>query len=97
MVMEIALFTAVPGKGEALRAGFLAALPIIRGAQGCKSATMRQQVEDSEQFALLIEWETLDDHLVTFRSGPRFPEYRSHINGLFTGAPVVNHYEVVEG
>ncbi len=97
MVLEIALFTATPGKGAELRAGFLAALPIIRGAQGCRSATMRQQVEDPEQFALLIEWEALDDHIVTFRSGPRFPEYRSHIDGLFAGAPVVNHYELVEG
>jgi quinol monooxygenase YgiN len=97
MVLEIALFTATPGKGAELRAGFLAALPIIRAAQGCRSATLRQQVEDPEQFALLIEWETLDDHIVTFRSGPRFPEYRSHITGLFVDPPVVNHYEVVEG
>ncbi|MGH2503632.1 MAG: putative quinol monooxygenase, partial [Ktedonobacterales bacterium] len=50
MVLEIALFTATPGKGAELRAGFLAALPIIRAAQGCRTATLRQQVEDPEQF-----------------------------------------------
>ncbi len=97
MVLEIAQFTAAPGKGPQLRARFLAALPIIRGAEGCRSVTLRQQIEDPEQFVLLVEWETLEHHTVTFRSGPRFPEYRSHIDGLFAGAPDVRHYELVEG
>ena len=97
MVLEIARFTAAPGKGSQLRAGFLAALPIIRGAEGCRGVTLRQQIEDPEQFVLLVEWETLEHHTVTFRGGPRFPEYRSYIDGLFAGAPDVRHYEWVEG
>ena len=96
MVTEIAQLTAQPGKTEALRAGLLAALPVIRGSQGCVSASVSQQVEDQSVMILTIEWQTLEDHMVTFRSGPRFAEYRSHINGLFVEPVVARHYQRVE-
>lgn len=97
VVTEIAQFTAQPGKTEELRAGLLAALPVIRGSQGCISASVSQQIEDSSALLLTIEWQTLEDHTVTFRGGPRFAEYRSHINGLFVEPVVARHYQRVEG
>lgn len=96
MVKEIAQFTAQPGKAEALAAGLLAALPVIRGAEGCHSVTLRRQIEDPAIFVAEIEWETLEHHTVKFRSGPLFAEYRSHIAGLFVDPIVARHYEIVE-
>lgn len=97
MVMEIAQVTAQTGKIEELRAGLVAALPVIKGSQGCRSASFYQQIEDASVFILQVEWETLEDHAVTFRGGPRFAEYRSHINGLFVEPIVARHYQRVEG
>lgn len=97
MVLEIAHITAQPGKAEALAAGLVAALPVIRGAEGCQSATVRRQIEDPATFILVIEWETLEHHTVMFRGGPRFAEYRSHIAGLFVDPIVARHYEQVAG
>lgn len=97
MVKEIALVTAQPGKAEALAAGLLAALPVIRRAEGCHSAALRRQIEDPAIFALEIEWETLESHTVVFRGGPLFAEYRSHIAGLFVDPIVARHYQQVEG
>lgn len=96
MVLEIAQITAQEGKVDALQAGLLAALPVIRGSEGCQAATVRRQVEDPTVFVLMIEWETLEHHTVTFRGGPRFAEYRSHIAGLFVDPIVARHYEQVE-
>jgi quinol monooxygenase YgiN len=96
MVLEIAQITAQAGKAEALKAGLLAAIPVIRSAEGCHSATVRQQIEDSSQFVLQIEWETLEHHTVTFRGGPLFAEYRSHINDLFVDPIVARHYQQVD-
>lgn len=97
MVVEIAEFTAHPGKTEELRAGLLRGLDVIRRAQGCRGARLRACVEDAQRFIYEIEWATLEDHTVTFRGGPLFPEYRSHINGLFVEPVTVHHYEDVDG
>jgi quinol monooxygenase YgiN len=97
MVIEIAQFRAQPGKAEELQAGMLRGIEVIRSAEGCRSAVVRRGIEDPDLFHFEIAWETLEHHTVTFRGGPLFPEYRSHIHGLFVEPPTVNHYEEVKG
>ncbi|HEY7976538.1 MAG TPA: hypothetical protein VID72_14410, partial [Ktedonobacterales bacterium] len=63
--------------------------------EGCHSATLRQEIEDPTVFILEIEWETLEHHIVTFRGGPRFAEYRGQIAGLYVDPIVVRHYQQV--
>jgi heme-degrading monooxygenase HmoA len=93
MVTEIAQFTAVSGKAEELQAALRRAMPIIRGAEGNQGITLRRCVEDPNVFMYEIQWATLEDHTVTFRGGPLFAQYRSHINGLFVEPVAVRHYE----
>ncbi len=95
MVTEIAEVTAQPGKAEELRAGLLRGLGVIRMADGCRSAALRRGIENPDRFILEIEWETLEHHTVTFRGGPLFTQYRSHITGLFVDPIVARHYETV--
>ena len=96
MVLEIAEFTAQPGKAEESRAGLARGLAVIRRGQGCCSAQLRACVEDANRFIFTIEWETLEDHTVAFRGGPLFAEYRSHITGLFVEPVVARHYELLD-
>jgi heme-degrading monooxygenase HmoA len=97
MVTEIAQFRAQPGKAEQLRAGLVAAMAVIRRAEGLRAIMLRRGIEDPDLFLYQIEWETLEHHTVTFRGGPLFAEYRSHITGLFIDPVTFNHYEQVEG
>jgi len=97
MVIEIAEVTAQPGKAEELQAGLLRGLGVIRHAEGCRSAALLRGIEDPSRFILQIEWETLEHHMVTFRGGPLFAEYRSHITGLFVEPIVARHYEMIAG
>ncbi len=92
MVTEIAQFTALPGQADALERGLRAAMPIIRGAEGCTSISLRRGIEDPTMFVYDIEWETLEHHTVKFRGGPLFAQYRSHINGLFVEPVTARHY-----
>jgi heme-degrading monooxygenase HmoA len=95
MVTEIAQFTAQPGKAAELGGGLARAMSVIRGAQGCQGITLRRCVEDPTMYIYEIQWETLEAHTVTFRGGPLFAQYRSHITGLFVEPVVVRHYETV--
>lgn len=97
MVLEIAQYTAQPGKADDFQAGLRKGLEIIRKAKGCLSATPRRQIEDPDKFVVTIEWETLEDHTVGFRGSPQFAEYRSHLAGLYIDPIVALHYETVQG
>lgn len=93
MVLEIAQYTAQPGKADEFQAGLLEGIKIIRQAKGCISATPRRQIEDPEKFIVMIEWETLEDHTVRFRGSPQFLEYRSHLAGLFVEPILAPHFQ----
>jgi quinol monooxygenase YgiN len=96
MILEIAEYTVLPGRADDFAAGIARGLEVIRQAEGCLSAHVAASVEEPHEFALLIRWRSLDDHLVTFRNGPLFPAYRQHIAGLFADAPRVRHYPITE-
>ena len=96
MITEIAEIRAQSGKADALLAGLRAAMPIIRGAHGCRGITVRRCVEEPDLMIYEIQWDSLEDHTVRFRGGPLFAEYRSHIAGLFVEPIVARHFETVE-
>lgn len=96
MVTEIARFRAQPGKSDALAEGLARGLAIIQTAEGCVSARLCRCVEDDQLYIYEIQWQTLAHHVDTFRNGPLFPQYRSHINGLFVEPVDVNHFETIQ-
>lgn len=93
MTTEMAIFTAMPGKEEALGQAILRGLEVIRQHPEVISARAERCVEKPGQYALLVTWTSLEAHTVDFRGGPLFTQWRSHIKGLFEENPVVFHYE----
>jgi quinol monooxygenase YgiN len=93
MVTEVAIFTALPGKEDELGQGILNGLDVIRQHPECISARVERCIERPDQYMLVNIWTSLEAHTEGFRGGPLFPQWRSHINGLFEGSPVVFHYE----
>jgi quinol monooxygenase YgiN len=93
MVTEIAVFTAAPGKGDALGQGILRGIDSIRQHPGCISANVTRCVEKPERYMLSVAWTSLEAHTVDFRGGPLFAQWRSHLTGLFEGSPEVFHYQ----
>ncbi|HYK86338.1 MAG TPA: antibiotic biosynthesis monooxygenase family protein [Ktedonobacteraceae bacterium] len=93
MTTEIALFTALPGKEDELGQAILRGLDVIRQHPGLISARVERCIERPEQYILINIWTSLEAHTVDFRGGTLFPQWRSHINGLFKDNPQVFHYE----
>jgi quinol monooxygenase YgiN len=96
MVTEIALFTAAPGKEEELGKAISNGLNIIRQHPECKAAKVERCIEQPDQYMLVVTWTSLEAHTEGFRGGPLFPQWRAQINGLFSGQPVVFHYQALE-
>ena len=66
---------------------------VIRQHPECISAQVERCIEKPEQYILINIWTSLEAHTKDFRGGPLFPQWRSHINGLFEANPTVFHYQ----
>ena len=93
MVTEIAIFIAVPGKEEALGQAIIRGLEVVRRHPECISANVTRCVERNGRYMLSVIWTSLEAHLEDFRSSALFPQWRSHIEGLFEGTPEIFHYQ----
>jgi quinol monooxygenase YgiN len=96
MVTEIALFTALPGKEDELGQAIMRGMEVIRQHPDCIEARLERCIERSDLYMLVNTWTSLHAHTQSFRGGPLFLQWRSHINGLFVDPPGVFHYQVVE-
>lgn len=91
-ILERAIMTVKPGHAEDFEAAFAQAAPLIRAAKGCRKAQLRRGVENPDTFILLVEWETLEDHMIGFRESAAFGEWRAILGPHFAGPPAVEHY-----
>ena len=93
MVTEIAIFTAVLGKEDELGQAILRGLEVIRQHPGIISARVERCIEKPGQYVLINIWTSIEAHMTDFRGGPLFPQWRSHITGLYEANPVMFHCE----
>ncbi len=95
MVLEVAEFDIVAGREEAFEAGVREAVALFRAAKGFRGLTLRRIIEKPGTYRLLVEWETLEDHTVTFRNSEAFQKWRALVGSCFAAAPRVDHCETV--
>jgi heme-degrading monooxygenase HmoA len=93
MVLEHAVITIRPGSADGFEAALTEARAVISASPGFRSLALHRGVEEPDRYVLLVEWETLDDHLVGFRQSEAFTAWRALIGPYFEGQPVVDHLE----
>ena len=96
MILEIADFRIAPGQ----QAGFEEAIQrgvttVISQAKGYRGWKVNHSVESPERYLLMIFWDTLEDHMVGFRQGPLFPQWRAIVGPFFAQPPQVEHFTLV--
>jgi heme-degrading monooxygenase HmoA len=91
MIQERAKLHITHGRADEFLTAFPKALPLFEGAKGCKGAWLERVVERTDEFVLVVNWETLDDHIVHFRQSPEFLEWRSIAGPFFAEPPQVEH------
>jgi len=90
MVTEIAEIEIEPGKEAQFIAGVESSRPAFLRAPGCHGFELHHSIEHPQQFILLVEWESVADHLA-FRNAPAFAIWREAVGGCFAGSPRVQH------
>jgi len=97
MVLEHAVINVKPGTGAAFEGAMVKARPVIAACPGFISLALHRGVEVPDRYLLLVEWETVEDHMEGFRQSEAFHEWRSLIGPYFEQPPVVDHCTRVEG
>lgn len=92
MILEHARFFVAEHEAEAFVSCYSKARELLLAAPGCRSATLRRGVEHRGSFLLLVEWDTLEDHLEGFRESASFVQWRGLLGPYFVAAPEVEHY-----
>jgi heme-degrading monooxygenase HmoA len=95
MITEHAVLPVTPGQEDDFELAFAQARGIIGAAQGCLGVTLSRSVESPSSYLLLVEWESVEAHMVGFRASEAFQEWRALLHHFYATPPVVEHFEVV--
>ncbi len=97
MILEHAVLNVRPGQQAEFEAAYAVARPLIAGAGGCRSVRVERCLETPGRYLLLVEWDSLEDHTEGFRGSDAFQEWRRLLHHFYDPAPVVEHFEALEG
>ncbi|WP_186204750.1 antibiotic biosynthesis monooxygenase family protein [Burkholderia gladioli] len=95
MILEIATFRIVPESNQAFEAAFSSAQQFLTVTPGYLDHKLQRGIEDPAQYWLLVNWNSVEDHLQGFRGSPRFAQWRALLQPFFVEAPKVVHCEPV--
>jgi heme-degrading monooxygenase HmoA len=95
MIVEFAQLTIRPGSESEFETVFSNAVKVLGGSRGYLSHELRRSVETPNRYALIVQWQTLEDHTVGFRGSPAFTQWRALVGPYFESPPAVEHFEAV--
>ncbi len=95
MILEVAILSVKPGQEASFETAFASAQKIISSMPGYISPQLQRCLEQDNQYILLVNWQTLEDHTVGFRRSAQYQEWRKLLHHFYDPFPVVEHYEAV--
>jgi quinol monooxygenase YgiN len=95
MITEIAMLTIDPARAGEFEAAVAAAAPAFERAAGCHGMALERVIEDPARYRLLVQWDSVAHHMVTFRESADFQVWRGLAGPFFVSPPVVEHAEIV--
>ncbi|MCE9599776.1 MAG: antibiotic biosynthesis monooxygenase [Spirochaetia bacterium] len=95
MILEVAILNVKPDLTQQFETNFKRASPIISSVEGYRSHTLNRCIEDPGKYVLLVEWDKLEDHTVTFRESSRYQEWKALLHHFYDPFPTVQHFQEV--
>lgn len=96
MILEVAVLQIIEGQQSNFERDYQTACQYISASKGYITHSLRKCIEKNNQYILLVEWETLEDHTVGFRESALFKEWEKLLHNYYDPFPTVEHYEVLK-
>ena len=95
MIIERALMSITPGSEADFEAAMAQAKDVVAQSPGFHGIRVSRGVENPSTYLLLLEWDTVEDHMVGFRESDLFAQWRALIGPYFAQPPAVEHYDEI--
>lgn len=95
MINEIAVIHVKEGAGAAFEAAVTKARPLFLASKGCHGVQLFRGIETPLQYTLVVDWETVEHHMVDFRESEAFKQWRALIGEHLAQPPQVQHVQQV--
>lgn len=92
-ILEIAMLDVIPERSHEFEINFEKAQKIISSMKGYISHELQKSIEQPCRYALLVRWETLEDHTEGFRGSDEYQEWRQLLHHFYDPFPLVEHFE----
>ena len=93
MILECASIKIKNNQQSDFEQTFKVAINLIIKSKGYIKHSLKHCIEEPDTYLLMIEWETLEDHMEIFRKSPAFQEWRKLLSPFFEEPPKVLHYK----
>jgi heme-degrading monooxygenase HmoA len=95
MILEVAILDIKPGLNKDFEAAFQVAQDIILAMPGYISHELQHCLEKADRYILLVHWQSLEDHTISFRQSARYQEWKALLHHFYDPFPIVEHYEML--
>ena len=95
MILEVAVLSITPADKAQFETAFHEARKLISAMPGFVSHQLHRCIETDGRYLLLVQWLTVEHHMVGFRGSPQFQQWRALLGAFFAAAPAVEHYQAV--
>ena len=96
MILEMAVLNIKPKMNQEFEAAFNTASRIIASMPGYLEHELQKCLEVDNQYLLLVRWQTLEDHTISFRQSPEYQDWKQQLHHFYAPFPTVEHYSRVE-
>jgi heme-degrading monooxygenase HmoA len=95
MIVERAHLSITPGAEADFEAAFEAARAVVARSHGYRSLRLLRGIEEPASYLLLIEWDSVADHMEGFRGSELFTQWRALLGPYFAAPPAVEHFDPI--
>ncbi|RNC88295.1 MAG: antibiotic biosynthesis monooxygenase [Winogradskyella sp.] len=95
MVLEVAILNVKENLERQFEADFLIAGNYISKIKGYKGHTLKKCIEEERKYILLVDWETLENHNIDFRTSDEYQKWKTLLHHYYEPFPIVEHYETI--
>ena len=95
MILEVAILQIKENQNVQFERAFAEAQSIIASMEGYVSHQLQKCIEKPNQYILLVNWKTLEDHTEGFRESEQYQQWKALLHHFYEPFPEVEHYSVV--
>jgi heme-degrading monooxygenase HmoA len=95
MILEVAQLNVKAGAEEQFEADFKIAGQYISSINGYIGHTLKKCIEVKNRYILLVDWETIEDHNIGFRTSEAYLKWKEILHHYYDPFPTVEYYETI--